>query len=294
MFGYVSVYKPELKVKEYELYRGAYCGLCRSMGKCTGQCSRMTLSYDFVFLALVRMGLSGEAPEYARGRCLAHPIKSGTYLKDNPTFRYCSSAAALLNYHKVKDDIADEKGFKRLASLFALPFVSHSRRKALKIGYAELDTEVSECLSKLSALEKESVSSINAPAAVFGELLGNIMSHGLPDSDSRIAYSLGSVIGKWIYIADALEDWEKDAKKGAYNPFVLLYQKSAPSNEDIEDIKIALKNELFSAEAAFDLIEFGDIDTKNVVSNILYIGLPARIDAIKFGKDLDGKRKDKI
>ena len=31
MFGYVRPYKPELKVKEYELFRAAYCGLCWSL-----------------------------------------------------------------------------------------------------------------------------------------------------------------------------------------------------------------------------------------------------------------------
>ena len=28
MFGYVRPYKPELKVREYEMFRAAYCGLC--------------------------------------------------------------------------------------------------------------------------------------------------------------------------------------------------------------------------------------------------------------------------
>ena len=60
MFGYVKTHNPELRVAEYEYYRAAYCGLCRSMGKCTGQCSRMTLSYDFAFLALIRLALTGD------------------------------------------------------------------------------------------------------------------------------------------------------------------------------------------------------------------------------------------
>ena len=54
MFGYIKPLTPELRIREHECYRAYYCGLCRAMGKCTGQCSRMTLSYDFVFLAAVR------------------------------------------------------------------------------------------------------------------------------------------------------------------------------------------------------------------------------------------------
>ena len=57
MFGYIRPEKTECKLREYEYYRGVYCGLCRSLGKCTGQCSRMMLGYDFTFMALVRLAL---------------------------------------------------------------------------------------------------------------------------------------------------------------------------------------------------------------------------------------------
>lgn len=33
MFGYVVVNKPELKIKEFDIYKGYYCGLCRSLKK---------------------------------------------------------------------------------------------------------------------------------------------------------------------------------------------------------------------------------------------------------------------
>ena len=54
MFGYIRTDVPEMRVRENEYYRAVYCGLCRAQGKCTGQCSRFTLNYDIVFLALLR------------------------------------------------------------------------------------------------------------------------------------------------------------------------------------------------------------------------------------------------
>ena len=68
MFGYVRPHNPELRMRDYECYRAYYCGLCRAMGKCTGQCSRLTLSYDFVFLAAVRCYLADEEPEIKKIR----------------------------------------------------------------------------------------------------------------------------------------------------------------------------------------------------------------------------------
>ena len=58
------------------------------------------------------------------------------------------------------------------------------------------------------------------------------------DCVSKIAYGLG----KWIYLIDALDDYDKDAKKGLYNPFVLCYGAKSASvavqknKEDLEFI----------------------------------------------------------
>ncbi len=284
MFGYVRVHHPELKVKEYELYRATYCGLCRSMGKCTGHCSRMTLSYDFVFLALMRLSLTGEAMEFSKGRCMAHPLKKRGYMKHNETLAYCSRAAAILNYHKLMDDLADEKGAKRLRAILARPFVAHARKKAIKGGLGDLDAAISERLRALSDTEKQALPSVDLPAKLFGEILSDIMRFGLPDADGRIAAAAGVAVGKWIYVADALDDLEEDAAKQRYNPFLSLYGQ-LPSACEQEGIKNALKNQLYDAEAAVDLIEFEQDAVQSIIRNILYLGMPNRIEEICKKKD---------
>ncbi len=290
MFGYIRVYHPELKVKEYEFYRGVYCGLCRSMGKCTGQCSRMTLSYDFAFLALVRLSLSGDPICFSRKRCLAHPFKKRNYLKHNETLAYCASAAAILNYHKLTDDLSDEHGFKKLRAVLARPFVAHGRKKAKKAGLSELDSAVSAALTRLSALEKEQRPSVDQPAALFGELLGEIMAFGLSGSAARVARSLGIAVGKWIYIADALDDLEADAAKQRYNPFLLLWGK-VPNQTERESIQTALKNQLYDAEAAINLMVTEDLIIQGLIENILYLGMPRRIEQICDEKATASKSK---
>ena len=67
MFGYIRTDVSEMRVRENEYYRAVYCGLCRSQGKCTGQCSRFTLNYDIVFLALLRLAVNGEKIEIKKG-----------------------------------------------------------------------------------------------------------------------------------------------------------------------------------------------------------------------------------
>ena len=65
MFGYVKIYKPDLKVAEYETYRSIYCGLCRQLGKHYVALARMTLSFDLTFLSTLMMALEEECPVYS-------------------------------------------------------------------------------------------------------------------------------------------------------------------------------------------------------------------------------------
>lgn len=283
MFGYVRVNNPELRVREYEFYRGTYCGLCRSMGRCTGQCSRMTLSYDFAFLALLRITLEHHSVTFEQKRCLAHPFKKRNTMKHNPALAYCAGAAAILNYHKIMDDLADERGSKKLRAMLVRPFVAHARRKAIKkLKLSELDRAVKDGLDRLSQLEHASQVSVDLPAELFGSILADIMAYGLSGTDARMASAFGMAIGKWIYIADALDDWQDDRKKKRYNPFLLLYNGNLPTEAELIGIQNALKNELFSAEAALDLMEFDIPDIQNIVRNILYLGMPDRIEQIRF------------
>ena len=55
MFGYIKPFQPELKVREAEDYKAIYCGLCKELGRSYGIFARMTLSYDFAFMAMLFM-----------------------------------------------------------------------------------------------------------------------------------------------------------------------------------------------------------------------------------------------
>lgn len=284
MFGYVKVNSPELKVREYELYRGMYCGLCRAMGRCTGQCSRMALSYDFVFLVAVRLTLTDTKMSFSQRRCLAHPLKKRNSMDANDQLDYCARAAAILGYHKIMDDLADEKGFKKIKARMYYPFVKSWRKKAMKAGLSELDVKIGELLTRLSEIESKRLPSVDEPAAVFGEILGELTAFGLDGAQARIGYQLGRCVGKWIYMADALDDMADDEEKGRYNPFLLLYGGRRPAGEELTLIAEALKAELLGAEGAADLIETDKEPVKNVVENILYLGMPDTAEKILKGE----------
>ena len=283
MFGYVRASRPDMRVREYEYYRASYCGLCRSMGKCTGQCSRMLLSYDFAYLANVRMALCTTVPAFRKRRCIAHPLRRRVMMERNDQLDFCAAASAILAYEKCRDNVADERGFARLRARFACLFLKGAYRRAKKRVPA-LAQSVRAHLTRLATLEKERTPSVDVMAAVFGDLLADVASYGLEGGAAAIARKIGTQTGRVIYILDALDDLDEDVKKGRYNPFALAYG-NALSEEDKKGVKDALLNYLSDMETAFDLMdEAADPVRREILNNILYLGMPQAMDRVLVGE----------
>ncbi len=277
MFGYVKPVVGEMLVREHEFYKATYCGICRSMKKHTGTLSNVTLSYDSVFLALIRMLYIPDADFKAeQRRCIAHPTKKKPMLKDNPAIEYTARAFAILTHYKMRDDVSDEVSLKKLGAAMLTPITYSAKRRA---DLSSLETTVREGLAAITEIEKSKCPSVDEPAAIFGDLLGEIFAFGLDESDALVPREVGRHLGRFIYAADAAEDYEGDAKAGKYNPFVLLYEGKPLTGENKESIKCGLLLECKKIEAAVNLLPFGTRATiENIINNIIYLGLVKRIE----------------
>lgn len=284
MLGYIRTETRELRVREYEYYRALYCGLCRHMGKCTGQCSRLTLSYDFVYLAVVRAALTGETFQMKRFRCLVHPFKRRLAAVKSETLCYCANASALLTYCKLLDDCADERGFRRLRA-YVLRLLTHSAYRRAKKKLGALEGEIRQRLLALSEYEKneERSPSADTPAAIFGELMAKVFSYGLEERNARVAAALGEAVGHWIYLADAADDFWEDLKKKRFNPFRDLFGEK-PTPDDLENLRLSMIGQLMRGEQAMLLMEdFPAPELKELLYNMMYLGMPARAERILEG-----------
>lgn len=271
MFGYVKIYKPECKFREYEYYRGIYCGVCRALGACGGACARLTLSYDAAFLALVRMALEGERPRFAKRRCMAHPFRRHTEALPTAAAQLSARASLILTHYKNKDDLKDEKGGKRLRAKLLSPALGRMHRRAAR-EYEALDKRIRTRLEALWAFEAAPTLSLDRPAVLFGEVMAELLSFGLEGEKERIARVVGRAVGKWVYLIDALDDREEDLRLGRYNPIVLVYGGDRTAGQ--EAITLALDACLCEAEAALDLVNFPDGDLRALTENVLRFGMP--------------------
>ncbi len=294
MFGYVRPYTPELKMREYQYYRGVYCGLCRAMGRCTGQCSRLALSYDLVFLALVRLALENGNPadgcsersiSFERKRCLAHPFRKRPSLQQGDVTDYVACAAAVLGYHKIADDIQDEKGKKKMKAKLLFPSARRFCRRAER-RFKGLTSEITAKMQLLGQAEQDSLPSVDLPAAAFGDVLGALFAYGLDDSRRRIAYHIGYHVGRWLYFIDAIDDFEDDVKAGRPNPLFRLYDSQALDEPTRATLENSLIIELKHACDALDLIEMDEGRCGTELAPLLYhtlkVALPHKTHEILF------------
>lgn len=285
MFGYIQILQPELKIREYQCYRGIYCGLCRQMGKCTGQCSRLTLRYDAAAMVCLRMAARGTQPAFTPKRCFLHPLTKAPVLTPCEETETVSCIMASLAYYKCKDDIADERGFFRLRARLSYPYFAHLRRRA-KRRLPEIDAIAARGMQAFAEAERRADGSADLPANAFGALMGDLLSYGTEGDVRAILYELGRTLGRWVYLIDAAEDYSGDVQKGRFNALYALYGEQSMTDAQKAMLQTALTLELADAVAATDLIDFdGRDDLRAVVYNILCLGMPAQADTVLHGRN---------
>ena len=194
MLGYVTVEKPELKLKEFELYSGYYCGVCKSISRRHGQLPRFVLSYDAAFLGLVMAGVNDDKNEISREHCIIHPISEKTIVR-NQGIDYAADVMLILAWFNLLDDARDEGKIHAKAIMSFM----RSKFKELRTAYEELTDNIESQLAELSVLEKDRCSNIDRVAESFAKIMQAIFTcdgrQRLAETDSKLAdlgYHMGN------------------------------------------------------------------------------------------------------
>lgn len=282
MFGYVLPHKAEMKIKEYELFRAYYCGVCKAIGKRCGQIPRLALNYDSTFLAVLLSALSAEAPSLRREACIAHPLNKRHVVKKNKVVDYASDINILLAYYNLKDNWEDERSVLSGAATVLLKRAFGKLRKK----YADKCAVIEQRLHELAVLEKEKCASMDHAAEPFAKLMEEIMIYPPLCSNEDAKKVLGWIgynLGKWIYILDAYDDIEKDIKEKAYNPLVCQFGYSGGSvcdfrNEIKERVEFNLTHTLSQISKAFELLQVRH--NSGILENIIYMGMLKKTEHI--------------
>lgn len=290
MFGYVRPLVPQLKVMEYEMYRAVYCGLCRAMGRVTGQMSRLTLSYDFTLLAMVRMILEGVTPEFERFRCAAHPLKQRTFVRDNAVLEYAAAMSAVLAYLKNRDDLADERGLKKVRAMLADVPVTQMNRRGMRYLPETAADELACRMDVLAALEAAGCPSVDQAADAFGGVLAYVFALGLDGDAAVLAEDIGRHVGRFVYVCDAADDLPEDIRRGRYNPLAVGWGDLAVTADGAMtdlvkgSLEISLPLDLEGLGRAADRLN-REHPLTPIVRNLVYLGLPASMRRVLYGNE---------
>lgn len=260
MFGYVTANLKELTKEQQLRYNSIYCGICRRIRVQSGNVARLGLSYDIAFLSALLISLYEPEERSGKSACLPHPITKKPWV-DNTYIRYGADMNVALSYYNFLDDWNDDK--KLSAKLLSASMESPVQE--IRNRYPRQCHAIETCIRDLSQLEKENCSNPDVCAACFGNLMGELFVFE-EDLWAPTLRQMGNALGRFIYLLDAAIDYNKDKKKGKYNPFL-----SMGTGKDWSRWEEYLVLTMGRCTESFEKLPL--VQDKELLDNILYSGV---------------------
>jgi len=278
MFGYVTVNKDELKIREWNRYRAYYCGLCHSLKETAGTKARLTVSYDMTFLTMLLDDLYDCEKREGQRRCVVHPVKKHAYVMSDAAI-YAAKMNLLLCYDNLLDDWRDERNVAAAAAAAAI------RGERMKIAkeYPRQTKAVEQYIEKLKNCEEKREANLDVAAGLTGEMLAELFCWK-EDEWQKDLRGLGFYLGKFVYLMDAFEDMEKDQKRGSYNPFLL--SRGSVKNAELAEQSL----NLMAASAAEHFERLPLVENVEILRNILYAGIWGKFEKVKAKREKEEKK----
>jgi hypothetical protein len=191
-------------------------------------------------------------------RCSFHPLHRKTAVTSKYT-DYAADMTVALSYHKCLDDWQDEH-----------KQIQHRYAQKLEESYANVKKRcprqcaaIENGIRKLNQIEKLPESQADDAIKCFGRLMAELF---VVEEDfwSSSLRTFGYHLGRFIYLMDAVMDYEKDQKTGNYNPLHSMGNKP----EDMENL---LSMIIGDATGEFEKLPL--VKDAHLLKNILYGGV---------------------
>lgn len=273
MLGYVKAFKPEMKIKDYELYRGVYCSLCRALGRNYSPIAQLFLSYDFAFAAVLRLAVLQGCCSFGQKRCPYNPAKKCMICSNREELDFCSHAVIITVFYKVLDNLHDRGLKSRFIAALIYPIVWLMHKKAARLA-PEIEKIIGESMKIQAETEKKKEVGIDEAAHPSADALGKVISLGFDEEKRGQLYSLGYMVGRFVYILDAADDLEDDIKSGGFNPFKAEFVDI--ENSEVRKAFAARAGEMLNLTHSGALDALDSIDKnrfEDILENIVFDGL---------------------
>ncbi len=264
MFGYIKPLQPQLRVCELDSYKAVYCGVCRGLSKRFGLFARCTLSYDFTFIAMLYAALHEQQPVFSPRRCPLNPFRRKPHLEYCDAVEFSCEMAMLMLREKCADNVEDSSFIPSLGWKMLSPIINHA---ALSV--EEKFPEASQAAREMTEKQRQTealgesigVDSCCDPTATALGTLFSMMSED--NTTRRILNRLGYMLGRYMYLCDAVDDLESDIKHNHFNPL--------KGQDNLEEQAAILRFTAAEAANAYALLDIKHF--KEILDNIMYMGL---------------------
>ena len=118
---------------------------------------------------------------------------------------------------------------------------------------------------RLRELEKKGCANPDEPAGIFGQLMAEILVYQ-EDLWAPELRQMGFHLGRFIYLLDAALDYDKDKRKGKYNPFLAM-----DTGKDWQRWEEYLVLAMGRCTDSFERLPL--VQDKAILDNILYSGV---------------------
>ncbi len=278
MFGYVTINKNELKVRDYNRYRTFYCGLCHCLKRKYGVIGQSILSYDLTFLDILINALYEEPLTDIKKGCLVHPGRRHEMVFNDIT-DYVADISVILSYYKAVDDIEDKKLRKKTVSKALFKAFSRAASE-----HPDKARAVRDCVEELASYERMREYDIDKVAGVTGKMLSAVFPYRDDEWKDEME-QVGFYLGKFIYLMDAYDDIEDDLKHMRYNVWRPKINR-IDFDAYVENTLTLMMGDCAKAFEKLPIIQ--DVD---ILRNIIYSGVWTRYAAIQ-NKKQKGETED--
>lgn len=184
----------------------------------------------------------------------------------------------VLTYYKLLDDKADGEARGVLRHLYKAGY-----KRAIK-RHPQIGEIIFNFTKEQAELEKNNCDSIDMacePTAVMMREAGRyILGNFATEYTDNLFYH----IGKWVYLIDALDDYDKDVKKGRYNVLYNVYKeptRAAAVIKGEQELKFVF--DMIFAEMRRSLLNIKFYFNHDLTDNIILRGIPVKTRSIFYG-----------
>jgi hypothetical protein len=262
--------------------------MCKSIKKGCGEMARTALTYDMAFMSALLHNISNVDVKIKKKRCGLHLIKKRPMAEPDDMSVLLGCINTALAYYKLLDDKLD----KDKKGVFAFLYKKGYKR-TLK-SHPEVAKIIAEQMEEQRKLEGENSDVIDAACEPTAQMMKALSTYVLKGFATPHTEGLFYDIGKWIYLADALDDYDKDVKKGRYN--VLYNNYKMPTKAEAVkkgNSELTFIFDSLFADMRLHLSQIKFYFNHDLTDNIIIMGIPQKTRGLFFESKGEGIKDGK-